>query len=116
VSLTVEMVVLFAPSMVRRFPPLVIPPVRVMLPDEALMVAAPAKVLAPAKLAAVVLLLTKAPPAEAAPVPVSESVLPLTAWPLRSKVAPEERVMLEVPKAEVLPALSVPAEIAVVPE
>jgi len=104
VILAVEMVVLDEPSMVRRFPPLVIPPVSVMLPDAALMVEAPAKVIAPAKLAAVETLLTKAPPAEAAPVPVSESVLPLTACPLRSRVAPAVMLMLEVPKAEALPA------------
>ncbi len=116
VILAVEIVVLFAPSMVRRFPAWVIPPERVMLPDPALIVEALAKVMAPAKLAAVETLLTKAPPAEAAPVPLRVSALALTLCPLRSRVAPEVRLTVEVPNAELLPALRVPAEMVVVPE
>ena len=71
------------------------------------------KVMAPAKLAAVALLLTKAPPA---PVPLRVSVLPLTLCPLRSKIAPAVTLMDEVPNAELLPALRVPAAMLVVPE
>ena len=88
------------------------------------MVVSPAKVMAPLDVAALALLLSKAP-LLLVPVPVTDNIL-ATTWPLRSKEVPlltatppvpiDPEVMDEPETIELLPASKMPVLIVVPPE
>ena len=116
VILTVETVVLPAPETVRRFPPLLIPPVSVKVSKSDAMVAAPVRVIAPAK----VLLpevLRKAPPDEIPEPAISKASAAVVIPPEISRAAPEATVVFPavVPNALALEIRTTPPEIVVTP-
>lgn len=97
---TVETVVLPAPEMVRRFPPLVIPPVRVNVSASETILASAVSVIAPAKVLLPEVLLNA--PADEIPVPaISKASAAVVIPPETSSAAPAATVVLPVvePKA-----------------
>jgi hypothetical protein len=95
VILTLETVILPTPETVRRFPPLLIPPVIVNVSASEAMVASPVRVIAPAKVLLPEVLL-KAPPEEIPEPAISKVSAAVVIPPEISRAAPEATVVLAV--------------------